>query len=245
MITLTRKSHSFFLKIFPLQHQAKSEVTTGTAPPLLVFHLSTSIKPRRKYPTSIQTMICREQNRAEIFPILQILYCSHYSPETVWCVMCIWNLSHKACWFPCIFLRCITMVARGEEVSGETQWILQSSAGESPDSSLVFTFNMVGALPRWVWQKQESPRYTQQSSPQSSKSGYKKWPLPLVKHQRKTNYMQNNSPGQQTMMGGRFWPIRAQCSVCPDQSQDRKPCRPLECEGISWFSLSQLPLVKT
>ena len=76
-------------------------------------------------------------------------------------------------------------------------------------------------------------------------SGYKKWPLPLVKHQRKTNYMQNNSPGQQTMMGGRFWPMRAQCCDWPDQWQDRKPCRPLECEGISRFSLSQLPLVKT
>ena len=61
----------------------------------------------------------------------------------------------------------------------------------------------------------------------------------------KTNYMQNNSPEQQTMMGARLWPMRAQCSDSPDQWEDRKPCRPLECEGISRFSLSQLPLVKT
>ena len=116
--------------------------------------------------------------------------------------------------------------------------------GQSPDSSLVFTFSNVGAVLQWVWQKQDLPRYTEQSTAQWLWC-YKKWPLPLVKHQRKTNYMQNNSPGQQTMMGGRFWPMRAQCCDWPDQWQDRKPWRPLECEGISWFSLSQLPLVKT
>ena len=120
-----------------------------------------------------------------------------------------------------------------------------AGAGQSPDSSLVFTFSIVGAVVQWVWQKQDWTYLVTLNSPQQSDSGYKKWPLPLVKHQRKTNYMQNNSPGQQTMMGGRFWPMRAQCCDWPDQWQDRKPCRPLECEGISWFSLSQLPSVKT
>ena len=122
-------------------------------------------------------------------------------------------------------------------------WQPGEAPGQSADLSKVFTFNIVGALLQWVWQKQES--LVTLNSAQWVWFGYKKWPLPLVKHQRKTNYMQNNSPGQQTMMGARLWPMRAQCCDCPDQWEDRKPCRPLECEGISRFSLSQLPLVKT
>ena len=37
-----------------------------------------------------------------------------------------------------------------------------AGAGQSPDFSCVFSLNIVGALPQWVWQKQESPRSTEQ-----------------------------------------------------------------------------------
>ena len=157
-------------KISPVLYRAKSLLGTSLLPPpLLVFHLSNR---GGNVWLPFKPWFAQQQwrdmfNFTNIFKPQASVMCGYVTSLNV-----VWNLSYKACWFPCVFLGSITALAAW----GNSRTVCR------PQQSLHFqhcrSFASVSLAKTGI----TSFHWTVHSTVWF---GYKKWPLPLVKHQRR------------------------------------------------------------
>ena len=86
----------------------------------------------------------------------------------------VWNLSYKACWFPCVFLGSITVTALAAWGNSRTVCRPQQSLHFQHGRSFASVSLAKTGITSFHWTVHSTVWF-----------GYKKWPLPLVKHQRR------------------------------------------------------------